>query len=101
MKKEFTINYIKHWDGDTCYTQTINITEHNLCFLKNELEKEVFKKKYQKQVLSKDLQESFGEIKNGFVFMNRTQRDFFNKFLGLLTNSRRLKDRNTCFCIVK
>lgn len=103
MKKEFTINYFKQWDKDgTCYSQTINISTQTLNEMKGKLQTEVFKPKYHKGYMAGDLyyswlylKESFGAIENGLVFMNLTQRDFFNKYLKL-----KLKNRNTCFAIM-
>lgn len=91
-KKEFTVNYNKHWDKNgTCYTQGVNITKTTLSKLKDILQCEVVIKKNKTGFLS----ETFGHIENGVVFMNLSQRDLFNKFLKLP-----LKDRNTCFIII-
>jgi hypothetical protein len=104
MKNEYSISYQKHNDKDgTVYDQTINITMPTLRALCKLLQQECKKKKYHKPVICGKnyykwlyLKSSFGEVENGFVFMNLTQRDFFKKHLQL--NS--LKDRNTCFCII-
>ncbi len=98
MKKEFVINYQRQWDKDgTCYRQTINITRETLDKLKDILQAEVFLPRWNKDDYEKRLylKNSFGKIENGFVFMNLTQRDFFNKYLKL-----KLKDRNTCFRVI-
>ena len=98
MKKEFTINYRKQWDKNgAVYNQTINITMETLDKLKDILQAETFNPTWNKNDNLKRLylKNSFGEIKNGYVFINLTQRDFFNKYLKL-----KLKDRNTCFCII-
>ena len=99
MKKEFTINYVPHWNKDgTYYDQTINIKTNTLRKLKDILQSEVTLPKYKKDdyLARLYLKNSFGNIENGFVFMNLTQRDFFNKFLKLKLHSY----RNTCFCII-
>jgi hypothetical protein len=101
MKKEYTINYQKHWDKDgTCYSQTVNISQKTLERLKDNLQchivinskKELVGDEHYKLLC---LKECFGELVEGIVFMNLTQRDFFNKYLKF-----NLKDRNTCFCII-
>ena len=103
-KKEYAINYQKHWDQDgTCYRQTINITRRTLEKLKDILHSEIcLPKNHNVNVLGGEdyykllfLKKSFGEVKNGLVFTNLMQRDFFNRYLKL-----KLKDRNTCFCII-
>jgi hypothetical protein len=104
MKKEFSVNYQKHWDKDgTVYDQTVNITRATLKVLCDLLQFECFKKKYHKPVVHGEdyykwlyLKSSFGEVENGLVFMNLTQRDFFAKHLQL----NFLKNRNTCFYII-
>lgn len=97
MKKEFSINYQKHWDENgTCYSQTVNISRKTLDKLKDILQSKIILN--HKKVLTSDifwLKSSFGEVENGLVFTNLTQRDFFNRYLKL-----NLKDRNTCFSLI-
>ena len=107
MKKEFTINYQKQWSDDgTVYDQTINITTETFNKLLDILQAEntIIKimHKEQNSIDGDDCMKnlylktplSYSENKI-YVYMNLTQRDFFNKFLKL-----KLKDRNTCFCII-
>lgn len=106
MRKEFSVNYQKHWDKDgTVYDQTVNITRTTLKVLVDLLQFECSKKKYRPKdgVIHGEayykwlyLKSSFGEVENGLVFMNLTQRDFFAKHLQL----HFLKDRNTCFYVI-
>lgn len=96
MRKEFTINYRSQWDNNwTHYNQTINITRKTLDQLKDKIQAEVLCPSNDDIYFKLYIKNSFWEIKNWFVFMNLTQRDFFNKTLKL-----ELKDRNTCFYII-
>ena len=97
MRKEKTINYFKIWSKTgTCYTQTINLKQKTFdklrdclrteLILKNWIDDNYYKEMYLKTPL---------EFNKKCIFMNLTQRDFFNKYLKL-----NLKDRNTCFYII-
>jgi len=81
----------------TIYRQTINITKETFDKLADCLRcKLVLRNKrakvnvYRQMFLSSQL-----KFQDRFVFMNRTQTDFFNKYLKL-----KLLDRNTCFYII-
>ena len=97
-KREFSINYQKKWSDDgSCYRQTININCFTFGNLQAKLESEIKFPIYSKNndykiLFLKQPLERVGNI----VFMNLTQRDFFNKYLKL-----KLLDVNTCFCIIK
>lgn len=97
-KKEFTISYHKRYDDNgTVYNQTINITNDTFKRLKDIRQAEiVLKNTFIKDDLYKGyyLNQPLKKIGN-IVFLNLTQRDFFNKYLKL-----DLKDRNTCFCLI-
>jgi len=98
MKKEFVINYRKRFDKTGCvYNQTINITKNTLSKLKDILQCETVLPRYKKDdmVARRNLTTSFGAIENGYVYMNLTQREYFNQYLKL-----NLKNRNTTFCII-
>ena len=97
-KREFTINYQKKSDpSGTVYKQTINITENTFEDLQGKLQAELVLPRYKiddyyARLYLKSPLERVGNI----VFINLTQRDFFNKYLKL-----KLRDENTCFCIIK
>lgn len=95
--KKNSISYFKHWASDgAAYSQTVNITPSDYDVLLQARDAELVNSSkpdnyeynlYIRQPL---------ERKGSLVFINLTQRDFFNKFLKL-----KLKDRNTCFNILK
>ena len=96
MKKEFSINYRKQRDKNgTVYNQTINITRETLDQLKDKIQMESIAPSNDDIYFKSYIKNSFGKIENGYVFMNNTQRDYFNKSLKL-----KLLDRNTCFYII-
>jgi len=94
-KKEFSINYISKWNTSTGthYNQTINLTHKTFDKLLDTLEVEKIlntKDSYYNSYLKTPL-----IYEKNIVFMNLIQKNFFNKYLKL-----KLKDRNTCFCII-
>jgi len=101
MKKEFSINYrqINCKKTGTSYTQTINISLHTYEKLQNILLSESVLRNEERAkqnncmfyfYLFSDMPREWN-----IVFMNLTQKDFFNKWLKLP-----LKNGNTCFCII-
>ena len=97
-KREFSINYQKKWkDNESCYRQTINITERTFENLQGKLQAELVLPRYKiDDYYTRLYLRSPIERAGNIVFLNLTQRDFFNKYLKL-----KLLDVNTCFCIIK
>lgn len=97
MKKEFSINYLQRncKKTGTSYDQTINITHHTREKLNNILISEEANKTEQEDCMFYAYLFTDMEREGNIVFMNLTQRNFFNRWLKLP-----LKGRNTCFCII-
>lgn len=95
--KKNSISYFKHWASDgTVYGQTVNITPSDYDVLLQARDAElVLSSKPDNYEYNLYIRQPL-ERKGSLVFINLTQRDFFNKFLKL-----KLKDRNTCFNILK
>ena len=103
MKKEFTISYISEWDKNgTHYNQRINITTKTLDKLKDILQAESVNPRFYKddKVKRTYLFQSFGIIENGNIFINLTQRDFFQRFIYSKLNLKRFLNRNTYFHLI-
>ena len=96
-QKENTINFQKCWgDNGTVYSQTINISAETLSKLQSILQAELLLPKWHEDDHIKRMYlKTQINRKGSIVFLNLTQRDFFNKWLKLP-----LKDRNTCLNIL-
>ena len=98
MKYEYTINHIAKFDRNgSVFRNTINIKESTFKKLKGRLNKYLGQQKFKH---CPNTYENFWlscpmERDRDIVFMNLTQRDFFNKILKL-----KLSDANTCFFIL-
>ena len=98
--KEFKINYRKQYDQNkNVYCETINISKTTLNKLKHILQSEILLPKWNKDnyLTRLFLKKPFGKIENGYVFMNLTQKMFFNTYLKLKLNN----NKNTCFYIIE
>lgn len=94
-KKEFSINYLSKLNTrtGTHYSQTINLTQKTFDKLLDILDTEIILNTGNcgyNLCLKSPL-----TYQQNIVFMNLIQKNFFNKYLKL-----KLKDRNTCFCII-
>ncbi len=93
----YLISYQKRWANDgTCYSQAIRITsevyEHLLLAL--DAQKAIDAQNPMEDYERKMCLKSPLEKNNNIIFINLTQRDFFNRFL-----KAKLLDRNTCLII--
>ena len=93
MKRK--INYVKHWAKDgTVYSQTVHITNKEYGqLIDNILAEQVNSSQPDNYEYNLYLKQPV-DRQNNLVFINLTQRDFFNRYLKV-----KLLDRNTCFQI--
>ena len=94
IKKKRIINSVKMWDDDgTCYRQGVHITPNEYDRLRDILAAELVNPQNDDYYFNLYLKQPLDK-KNNIVFLNLTQRDFFNRWL-----KAPLRDDNTYLII--